>query len=52
MSHSSYHVYFEVAATVTVFILTGLYLEARAKRSAGNALRALLALGAHTAVVL
>ena len=52
MSHSSYHVYFEVAATVTVFILTGRYLEARAKRSAGNALRALLALGAHTAVVL
>ena len=44
--------YFEVAATVTVFILTGRYLEARAKRSAGNALRALLALGAHTAVVL
>jgi Cu+-exporting ATPase len=52
MSHSSYHVYFEVAATVTVFILAGRYLEARAKRSAGNALRALLALGAHTAVVL
>jgi Cu+-exporting ATPase len=52
MSHGSYHVYFEVAATVTVFILTGRYLEARAKRSAGNALRALLALGAHTAVVL
>jgi Cu+-exporting ATPase len=41
-----------VAATVTVFILAGRYLEARAKRSAGNALRALLALGAHTAVVL
>ena len=52
MSHSTYHVYFEVAATVTVFILTGRYLEARAKRSAGNALRALLELGAHTAVVL
>jgi Cu+-exporting ATPase len=53
MDHSdAYHVYFEVAATVTVFILTGRYLEARAKRSAGNALRALLALGAHSAVVL
>ena len=52
MSHGSYHVYLEVAATVTVFILAGRYLEARAKRSAGNALRALLALGAHTAVVL
>lgn len=53
MDHGDgYHVYFEVAATVTVFILTGRYLEARAKRSAGNALRALLALGAHSAVIL
>lgn len=53
MDHGDgYHVYFEVAATVTVFILTGRYLEARAKRSAGDALRALLALGAHSAVVL
>jgi Cu+-exporting ATPase len=53
MDHNdAYHVYFEVASTVTVFILTGRYLEARAKRSAGNALRALLALGAHSAVVL
>ena len=52
MSHDNeYHVYFEVATTVTVFILCGRYLEARAKRSAGNALRALLALGAHSATV-
>jgi Cu+-exporting ATPase len=53
MSHDNqYHVYFEVATTVTVFILSGRYLEARAKRSAGDALRALLALGAHSATVL
>jgi Cu+-exporting ATPase len=35
-----------------VFILAGRYLEARAKRSAGDALRALLALGAKSATVL
>ena len=53
MDHSDgYHVYFEVATTVTVFILCGRYLEARAKRSAGDALRALLALGARSATVL
>ena len=38
--------YLEVAAAVTVFILTGRYFEARAKRSAGAALRALLEFGA------
>ncbi|HEX5142768.1 MAG TPA: heavy metal translocating P-type ATPase [Mycobacterium sp.] len=47
-----HHVYFEVAATVTVFLLTGRYAEARAKRSAGAALHALLSLGAKDAVVL
>ncbi|MEY4158426.1 MAG: hypothetical protein RL743_921 [Actinomycetota bacterium] len=53
MNHGDgYHVYFEVATTVTVFILCGRYLEARAKRSAGDALRALLALGAKSATVL
>ena len=46
------HVYFEVAAAVTVFLLAGRYAEARAKRSAGAALRALLSLGAKDAVVL
>jgi Cu+-exporting ATPase len=46
------HVYFEVGATVTAFILTGRYLEARAKHSAGDALRTLLALGAKFATVL
>jgi len=40
------HLYLEVAATVTVFILAGRWFEARAKRRAGAALRALLALGA------
>ena len=46
------HVYFEVAAAVTVFLLAGRYAEARAKRSAGAALRALLSLGAKDATVL
>ncbi|MGN6252636.1 MAG: heavy metal translocating P-type ATPase, partial [Marmoricola sp.] len=46
------HLYFEVAATVTTFLLLGRWSEARAKSRAGSALRALLELGAHTAVVL
>jgi Cu+-exporting ATPase len=46
------HVYFEVAAAVTVFLLAGRYAESRAKRSAGAALRALLTLGAKDAAVL
>jgi Cu+-exporting ATPase len=49
---SSSHVYFEVGATVTAFILVGRYLEMRAKHSAGDALRSLLALGAKYATVL
>jgi Cu+-exporting ATPase len=40
------NIYFEVAAGVTTFILAGRYFEARAKRRAGAALRALLELGA------
>ncbi|MCW2912986.1 MAG: heavy metal translocating P-type ATPase [Actinomycetia bacterium] len=40
------HIYFEVASVVVTFILAGRYFEARAKRSAGNALKALLELGA------
>ncbi|NEB79566.1 cation-translocating P-type ATPase, partial [Streptomyces sp. SID14478] len=39
-------IYLEVASGVVTFLLAGRYLEARAKRSAGAALRALLALGA------
>lgn len=45
-------IYLEVAAAVTVFLLTGRYLEARAKRASGAALRALLELGAKEAVKL
>lgn len=44
--------YLEVAAAVTVFILAGRYMEARAKRQSGAALRALLELGAKEATVL
>ena len=49
---SQSHLYFEVAAAVTVFLLAGRFAEARAKRSAGAALRALLSLGAKDAAVL
>ncbi|MGH3763804.1 MAG: heavy metal translocating P-type ATPase [Pseudonocardiaceae bacterium] len=45
-------VYFEVAAGVTVFLLAGRYFEARSKRRAGAALRALLQLGASEVAVL
>ncbi|KDF00562.1 carbonate dehydratase [Mycolicibacterium aromaticivorans JS19b1 = JCM 16368] len=50
--HGHGHVYFEVAAAVTVFLLAGRYAEAKARRSAGAALRALLSLGAKEATVL
>ena len=46
------HVYFEVAAVITTLILLGRYLEARARRSSGAAIRALLELGAKEARVL
>jgi Cu+-exporting ATPase len=46
------HLYLEVASAVTVFLLLGRYLEARAKRTAGAALRALLELGARDVAVL
>ncbi len=46
------HTYLEVAAAVPTFILLGRYLEARAKRSAGAALHALLSLGARDASLL
>ncbi|MFC6704406.1 heavy metal translocating P-type ATPase [Flexivirga alba] len=45
-------IYLEAAAGVTAFLLTGRYLEARSKRSAGAALRALLELGAKQVTVL
>jgi Cu+-exporting ATPase len=50
-AHGHGHVYFEVAAAVTVFLLAGKYAEGKAKRSAGAALRALLSLGAKDATV-
>ena len=40
------NIYLEAAAGVTTFILAGRYFEARSKRRAGAALRALLELGA------
>ncbi|MFM9878660.1 MAG: heavy metal translocating P-type ATPase [Rhodoglobus sp.] len=47
-----HEVYLEVAAIVTVLILAGRYMETRAKRRSGEALRALLELGAKEATVL
>ncbi|MFF6813073.1 heavy metal translocating P-type ATPase [Streptomyces sp. NPDC012403] len=46
------NIYLEAAAGVTAFILAGRYFEARAKRKAGAALRALLELGAKDVTVL
>jgi len=45
-------IYLEVASAVTVFILAGRYLEAKAKKSSGAALRALLDMGAKDVAVL
>ncbi|MFG2642892.1 heavy metal translocating P-type ATPase [Streptomyces sp. NPDC048370] len=45
-------IYLEVAAGVITFILLGRYLEARAKRKAGSALRALMELGAKDVAAL
>ena len=49
---ASDHIYLEVAAVVTTFLLAGRYFEARAKRRSGAALRALLELGAKEASLL
>ncbi|MFE6057910.1 heavy metal translocating P-type ATPase [Streptomyces sp. NPDC056431] len=51
-SEASSAIYLEVAAGVVTFILLGRYLEARAKRKAGAALRALMELGAKDVAVL
>ena len=45
-------IYFEVAAGIVTLVLLGRFLESRARRSAGQAIRALLALAPDTAVVL
>ncbi|WP_254878955.1 cation-translocating P-type ATPase [Streptomyces sp. NA04227] len=46
------NIYLEAAAGVTAFILAGRYFEARSKRKAGAALKALLELGAKEVAVL
>ncbi|CQR65513.1 heavy metal translocating P-type ATPase [Streptomyces leeuwenhoekii] len=46
------NIYLEAAAGVTAFILAGRYFEARSKRKAGAALRALLELGATDVTLL
>ena len=51
-SDGSSSIYLEAAAGVTTFILIGRYLEAKSKRKAGAALRALLELGAKDVSVL
>jgi P-type Cu+ transporter len=45
-------IYLEVAASVTTFLLAGRWYEARARRDAGDAMRALAAAGAKVACVL
>ena len=47
-----HHLYLEVASTTVALILAGRSFEARSKRTAGSALRALLERGASTARVL
>ncbi len=46
------NIYLEAAAGVTTFILAGRWLESRAKRQSGAALRALMELGAKEVAVL
>ena len=46
------HHYLEVGGALTSFLLAGRYFEARSKRRAGSALRALLELGAKDAMLL
>ncbi|MFJ6743751.1 heavy metal translocating P-type ATPase [Streptomyces sp. NPDC091279] len=51
-AHGASAIYLEVAAGVVALILLGRYLEARSKRRAGAALRALMELGAKDVAVL
>jgi Cu+-exporting ATPase len=46
------NIYLEAAAGVTMFLLAGRYFEHRSKRRAGDALRALLELGAKDVTIL
>ncbi|MGW1085701.1 heavy metal translocating P-type ATPase [Streptomyces sp. NPDC002596] len=52
LGEGSSTIYLEVAAGVVTFILLGRYLEAKSKRKAGSALRALMHLGAKDVFVL
>ena len=51
-SGGDHHLYLEVASTTVALILLGRWFEARSKRRAGGALRALLQRGADEAAVL
>ena len=46
------HIYFEAVAAIIFFLLLGRWIEARAKQTAGEAVRALLHLGATEATML
>ncbi len=52
MSGDGNHLYFETAAVITTFLLTGRWIEARASDRARGALRSLLTLGARDAALL
>ena len=52
VSGSGAHTYFEVGAVITTLILLGRFLEARARRRTGAAIRRLVELGAKEARVL
>ena len=49
-THQAHALYFEAAVVVLFFVLLGKWLEARAKRGTGAAIRALLALRPRTAL--
>ena len=50
--HAAANIYLEAAAGITAFILLGRYIEHRSKRKAGDALRALMQLGAKDVAVM
>ena len=52
VASSDAHTYFEVAAVITTLILLGRFFENRARRRSGDAIRALLTLGAKEARLL
>ncbi|MDO5627960.1 MAG: heavy metal translocating P-type ATPase [Mobilicoccus sp.] len=50
--HGDHNIYFEAAVGITVFLLAGRYFEARSRRTAGAALRALFSMGAKDVAIL